>query len=289
METIELIADSISRAYNAGNISTTESAEILKRLWKAQKLLFHRIPVPFTFKDIKYRFADQKNEKEIEEIINLLADTFSKEDKQKCLGLAFDDVRLQMEPHIKEEVKDQNVMVAIDEDDNIIGSLSWMDFTKDISSYQESVSTKYAPNYALWKELEDRFRTFYQKIIGREIRYGDVIRFKNVAINRKLMDKVLNRDIGNTFFLFSAFLSLKRNYIATYGTEASAISQYLSIKNGGIALDEIVYEDFIFNGQRPFKNIYAETPKEDSVYKSIMSFIAFIDPNKMELAIRFTR
>lgn len=285
-ETIESLTDKISQIYSTENVLSSESAEILNRLWNAQNVLFYRIPVPFTFKGIEYRFADKDNEKEIDGIINLLADTFSKEDKQKCLGLTFDDVRLQMEPHIMEEVKDQNVMVAVDEDENLIGALSWMEFAKDISAHKDRVSPKYAPNYALWKKLEDNFRVFFKNIMGREIRDGDVIRFKNAAVNRNLMDKVLNRDIGNTFFLFSAFLALQRNYIAAYGTEASVISQYLSIKNGMIALDEIAYEDFMFSGQRPFKNIYAETPKKDSVYKNIMSVIAFIDPYNMELSIQ---
>lgn len=146
------------------------------------------------------------------------------------------------------------------------------------------MSPKYAPNFALWNILRDGFVRFYRQIVGEEIKPGDVVYYRTAAVNRLLMEKVLGRDIGNMIYLFCALLVFKRGYKAGCAAEATDIAQHLSLKNGGIALDRVVYEDFIMDGHKPFKNIYAETPKEKSVYKSLMSIVGFTDPFHMEAA-----
>jgi len=287
-EIVEEMTNGVNDSYKNATMSAEESTLILHYLMEAVKIVFSKVSVPFTYKEVEYNFADKNKEDEIDGIINMFADTFSREDKQKCLGLSYDDVRQHMELHVKEEILDQNVMVAKDEEGNIIGALSWQDFLKDTYAYREKVSSKYLPNFALWKILKDKFTEFYKKIVGEEIRVGNVVCIRSAAVNRLLMEKVFNRDIGNIFTLFLPMLTYG-GYKAIFGAEASVIAQHLTTKYGAIALNEIVYETFTLDGQKPFKNIYAKTSKEDSLYKSMRSAVGFTDPYLMEMARQLIR
>lgn len=121
-EVVELMASEVYKSYKTVEISAAESTQILTYLRFVRGIIFERLSVPFTYKEIEYNFANRYNE---DEVVNLLADTFSKEDKQKCLGLSYAEVRQHMELHIKEEINDENVLVAKDEDGELIGVLSW--------------------------------------------------------------------------------------------------------------------------------------------------------------------
>lgn len=191
---------------------------------------------------------DVLKEADLDQVIECIVHTFADGDPlARAVALNESELKTFITIFLKNQILEDGLSVIARDEKNgrVIGGLLITDLLADPPAAMDGLSDKMLPLLALFDHLDGLY------LAEHDVKKGEVLH----VIMEGVAPDVKNNGIGFRMLIKGYEIAKAKNYKSAIAEITGATSQHVAAKYGARELYSQKYNDFVFEGTRPFQNI----------------------------------